>query len=97
MVRDTPFSYPLQGTKIESELEILRALVAGRNPVTGALLPENSFYHSVKVIRALLAAIRILEKRAQQTKSDGKPSDNPFGLFQGRDFSRRSAASGWIE
>ena len=82
MADDIPFSYPLRGARLDSsdeakaELEILRRLAAGKNPLTEALLPDDSCYQSAKVLRALLAAIKALEKAPRIRKvppNAGKP------------------------
>ena len=59
---------------------MLRALAAGRHPLSGAELPEESCYQSAKVLRALLAGIDALEKSAaRKTRllpaGAGKPWD----------------------
>jgi hypothetical protein len=72
MASDIPYSYPLRGAGSDSldeakaELEILRELAAGRNPMTGESLPDDSCYQSAKVLRALLSAIKVLEKAPRQ-------------------------------
>lgn len=72
---DTPKPDPAEA------LPILRALAAGRHPLTGAELPEESCYQSAKVLRALLAGIDALEKSIARTNrvlpaGAGKPWDS---------------------
>jgi hypothetical protein len=82
MADDIPFSYPLRGARLDSsdeakaELEILRRLAAGKNPLTEALLPDDSCYQSAKVLRALLAAIKALEKAPRIRKLPAKQANH---------------------
>lgn len=68
MANDIPVSYTLRGAtpdpsdEAKEEPRILRALAAGKHPFTDALLPDDSCYQSAKVLRALLSAIKVLEK-----------------------------------
>jgi hypothetical protein len=64
----------------DESLSILRALAAGRHPLSGAELPEESAYQSAKVLRALLAGIDALEKSVTRKNrvlpaGAGKPWD----------------------
>lgn len=71
MTGDNPITYILNEKKSEAakeanaELEILRALAAGKNPLTGAVLPDDSCYQSAKVLRAMLSAVKALEKKTR--------------------------------
>jgi hypothetical protein len=65
---------------MNESLEILRSLAAGKHPLTGEELPEESCYQSAKVLRALLAAIEAMEKAAKKIDrvlpgAAGKPWD----------------------
>ena len=72
MASDIPFSYTLRGASPDSsneaneELRILRALAEGKHPLTGVPLPDDNCYQSAKVLRALLSAIKVLEKVSRQ-------------------------------
>jgi hypothetical protein len=82
MASDDPITYHLRGAPSEAsddtkeELRILRALAAGKHPLTGISLPDESCYQSAKVVRALFAAIKALEKSPRLRKlplNTGKP------------------------
>ncbi|MFD2286691.1 hypothetical protein GJU39_22350 [Pedobacter petrophilus] len=47
-------------------LEILQALAAGTDPVTGEVFPEDSPYNQPEIIRALFFAINLLEALAEK-------------------------------
>ncbi|HLB33135.1 MAG TPA: hypothetical protein VJK54_02755 [Chthoniobacterales bacterium] len=80
-------------SKAIQAIPILRALIEGRNPLTGILLPEESCYQSAKILRALLVGVEALEEKVKNLSSqspsiamnfvapEGEPSGVPY-IFQ---------------
>lgn len=52
--------------QLESALPIVRALADGVNPVTGEAYPEHSPYAEPRTLRALFAAVDVLEKEVER-------------------------------
>jgi hypothetical protein len=95
MAGDIPISYTLRGARSDSsqegkeELEILHSLAAGKHPFTRASLPDDSCYQSAKVLRALLAAIKVLEKKSRQRslpQNAGQPWSSEEDIECGKCF-----------
>lgn len=64
-------------------LRIIQALADGADPNTGEMFPEQSPYQHPQIVRALLAAVKALERQARTEKrnsrlpkSAGKPWDD---------------------
>ncbi len=71
-------------------------LVAGKHPLTGEALPEESCYQSAKVLRALFAGIEALEKTAGKKErvlpgAAGKPWDAEEDASLAADFESGTA------
>jgi len=54
-------------------LPIVRSLADGRDPQSGAPLPQESVFHQPQVIRALFAAAAVLELSASKPAAAGGP------------------------
>ena len=54
--------------QLEMALPIVRALADGVDPMTGAVFSDNSPYAEPRTLRALFAAVEILEKEVQREK-----------------------------
>lgn len=64
LIRDFKAKKPMQDNN--RHLEILQALVAGTDPVTGEVFPADSPYNQAEIIRALFFAINQLETLAEK-------------------------------
>ena len=53
---------------LESALPIVRALADGVNPITGEAYPEHSPYAEPRTLRALFAAVDIMDKEVEREK-----------------------------
>jgi hypothetical protein len=54
--------------QLESALPIVRALADGINPVTGELYPDHSPYAEPRTLRALFAAVDLMQKELDREK-----------------------------
>jgi hypothetical protein len=54
--------------QLESALPIVRALADGVNPITGEAYPEHSPYAEPRTLRALYAAVDIMDKEVEREK-----------------------------
>ena len=66
--------------EISAARDVLRTLVEGVDPVTGMPLPRGTVVHHANVIRALLAAVAVMEsdiarcrRRARLPQNVGRP------------------------
>lgn len=57
-------------------VEILKALIEGIDPLSGASLPDGSALHHAEVLRALLAAVAALEQSAARAQRRAQLPDN---------------------
>jgi hypothetical protein len=48
--------------ELYSAVQILRTLALGTDPITGQALPDDSFCHNPKIIRALFLAVQEMER-----------------------------------
>ena len=54
--------------QLETALPIVRALADGVNPVTGEAYPEHSPYAEPRTLRALYAAVDLLQKEVERER-----------------------------
>ena len=54
--------------QLEAALPIVRALADGVNPITGEAYPEHSPYAEPRTLRALYAAVDIMDKEVEREK-----------------------------
>jgi hypothetical protein len=53
-------------------LKILQALADGADPDTGETFPPDSVYQQPQVVRALMTAVRALERQQEREKRSGR-------------------------
>jgi DNA-binding NarL/FixJ family response regulator len=53
--------------QLDNAPQILKALIDGKDPITGNELPDDSPLQHVKVLRAMLAALQSLERDLQRS------------------------------
>ena len=54
--------------QLDAALPIVRALADGVNPMTGEAYPETSPYAEPRTLRALYAAVDVLQREVERTK-----------------------------
>ncbi len=54
--------------QLESALPIVRALADGVNPITGEAYPEHSPYAEPRTLRALYAAVDLMQKEVERER-----------------------------
>ena len=54
--------------QLESALPIVRALADGVNPMTGDIFADDSPYAEPRTLRALFAAVEIMEKEVERSR-----------------------------
>jgi len=64
--------------QLDAALPIVRALADGVNPVTGEAYPEHSPYAEPRTLRALYAAVDIMDKEIEREKRKSRLPAN-FG------------------
>ena len=57
-------------------LKILQALADGADPDTGEAFPPDSAFQQPQVVRALMTAIRALERQQEREKRSGRLPEN---------------------
>lgn len=57
----------------QQALPILKALARGIDPTTGEVLGNDSLFHNLDVVRALLCAIDALETLPKDRKGENRP------------------------
>ena len=71
--------------ELDAALPIVRALADGVNPITGEAYPEHSPYAEPRTLRALYAAVDLMEKATKGERKRAGKTGPKIGEFTARE------------